>query len=155
MRLGALTAALLLGGAACNDDGGPAEFPIQLVAGDHLVVQTIPTDDPPRSDPATITAARLSVDQLDLDIRYAGGCRTHRFGAFTDGKEGLSNPPFIMLYLVHDSDGDACEAAVTRTLHLDLTPLRGPPRGALVTLLIRLIEPDGTPASVGDVVYQF
>jgi len=154
MRLGALTALLLLNGA-CNDDGGPAGFPVQLVAGDHLVVQTIRTDDPPESNPATIAAARLSGDQLDLDVRYSGGCRTHRFGAFTDGKQGLSNPPFITLYLVHDAGGDACEAAVSRTLHVDVTPLRGSSGGGQGTLLIRLVEPDGTPASVGDIVYQF
>jgi len=138
---------------ACSQVGGPSGLPIQFVTGDRIVVQVIQTDDPPRTNAATITAARLNENDLAVDVRYPGGCRTHRFGAFNDGKQGLSNPPFVLVYLAHDSASDRCEAIATRTLHLDLTPLRAGLGSG--TLLVRLVEPDGTPAALADVVYRF
>jgi hypothetical protein len=125
-----------------------------LTDGERLTLQVIRTDDPLRSDAARVTAARLEGDDLAIDVQFGGGCRPHLFGIFTDGKEGLSNPPFVMLYLVHEANDDPCDALLARRVTVDLRPLQSvvSPGG---TLIVRLVEPQGTIASLAELLYHF
>lgn len=150
VRPGAWLALLVLA-TGCTE---PTDFgPLRLSAADRLELQIVPHSPPPRSDPAVIQSAAVDDDWLVLDVAYAGGCRTHRFGMVHDGTQGLSLPPFVPLYLVHDAGGDRCEALITRRIAVDLRPLQAGNPGGL--LLLRLIEPDGSPVNLTDLRYQF
>jgi hypothetical protein len=122
--------------------------------GERLILQIVRTDDPPRSDAARVTAARVDGHDLTIDLQFGGGCQPHLFGIFTDGKEGLSLPPFVMLYLVHDANGDLCEALLSRRVTVDLRPLQSvvSPGG---TVILRLVEPQGTIAGVPEPIYRY
>jgi hypothetical protein len=141
----------LAAGSACVDPSGSGG--VRLVTGDRLTLEVIRGASPRQSDPARVTGALVSGKELVIDLQYSGGCRTHRFGIFTDGLEGLSIPPFIKLFLVHDADGDACEAALTRRLRVDLEPLDPVLRPGIEFVLL-LVEPDGQPAGVPGVPYH-
>ncbi len=149
--VGSVLAALVAAGAGCAD---PTDLTsIQLTADDDLVVQILPPSPPRPSAPAVVQAGRVSGDRLMLDIAYAGGCAAHRFALIHDGQRGLSLPAYVSLYLVHDDRGDRCEALIARRLTVDLRPLRdtSPPG----TLLLRVLEPDGSPANLGDLQYRY
>jgi hypothetical protein len=107
----------------------------------------------PRSAPAVVRAGRVTGHELTLDVAHAGGCRTHRYAVLYDGMEGLSLPPVVRLHLVHDDARDTCEALVTRQLVVDLRPLRAAvsPGG---TVLVQVVEPDGSAANLGELRYD-
>lgn len=132
-----------------SDRGRP-----HLVGGDRLTLEIIPSADPPKTDPATVRTAEVSGDELVIDLQFGGGCRPHLFGIYTDGNVGLSNPPFVMLYLLHEANGDLCEALLSRRLRVDLRPLQellGPGGVAI----LRLVEPHGEPAQVPELLYRY
>lgn len=149
LRAGWLLVALMASG--CTE---PASDGLHLSDRSDLVLQVVPGIRPPLGDPATVRAAAVSGDRLTLELQHAGGCRVHRYALATDGEEGLSLPPTYTLYLAHDADGDRCEALLTVRLRVDLRPLRAvaSPGGVL---LLRLVEPDGRPADVGELRYQY
>jgi hypothetical protein len=137
-------------GAACLD---PDSASPRLTADDRLTLEVLRGASPSPTDPARVTGAFVSGKGLVIDLQYSGGCRTHRFGIFTDGLEGLSIPPFVNLFLVHDAGGDACEAALTRRLRVNLGPLDGVLRPG-IDFVLQLVEPDGRPADVPGVPYR-
>jgi hypothetical protein len=130
------------------DDG------LRLSDRDSLTLEIVPGITPPLGNAATIRSASVDGDYLALEVQFGGGCRTHLFGMYNDGLEGLSNPPYYTLYLAHDARGDLCEALLTRQLAVDLRPLQAiaSPGGVL---LLRLVEPDGTPVSLDELRYEY
>ena len=109
-------------------------------------------------DPAKILEARIEGDILTLKVSHGGGCRQHESGLLYSGVLMKSLPPQTYLTLLHDANGDACEALLTADLAFDLAPLRAAysavftPHG---TLVIHLRAP-GSPGSVAaTVVYTF
>jgi len=65
----------------------------------------------------------LSVDGDDLDIGvfYSGGCADHDFTLCWDGGWSRSDPKIVNLYLVHDGNGDTCEAWINETVTFDVS----------------------------------
>ena len=76
------------------------------------------------SDPYTLSDVVIDGDNLCADVAYSGGCAEHGFQLLID--EGLmkSNPPQANAYLLHQANGDACEALITRKVGFDLTPYK-------------------------------
>jgi hypothetical protein len=76
-------------------------------------------------DPVWITGAEIVDDCLNITYRYVGGCENHdiklRIVPIFCGTPPL--PP-TMLELVHDANGDHCEAALTGFTSYDLSVLR-------------------------------
>lgn len=148
---GSAITALLAATAGCAD---PTDLTsIRLTAEDDLAVQVLPPPPPPPSAPVVVQTGRVSGDRLMLDVAYAGGCAAHRFAVVHDGRQGLSHPPSVTLYLVHDDAGDRCEALVARRLAVDLRPLRDV--GSAGALLLLVVEPDGSPANLGELQYRY
>lgn len=61
-------------------------------------------------------------DSLFVTAGYGGGCEDHEFqlmwdGEFVDGDEAS-------LYLIHDANGDSCEAYATQILKFNLSSVR-------------------------------
>ena len=77
-----------------------------------------------QADAFTLNSANVRADTLTLDVTYAGGCRTHFFTLYmTPDTFQESFPPQADLYLIHNSNGDFCEAAIRMTKKFDLSPI--------------------------------
>lgn len=147
MRL-VLLLALVGSQAACSD-------PLALDA-DHLTLQVLASIPKLPDDPLTISGARVTGTTLELDLRYAGGCREHRFAIVAGRGLGKSLPPHTVLRMAHDRDHDQCEAAVSQTIRVDLTPIEGLVRAAGATSLrFELVEPGERLSKVGELRVDF
>ena len=76
------------------------------------------------SDEFAVQDARVEGDILTLVVGYSGGCEVHQFTLLVSLAATRSIPPQHGLKLVHESNGDACEAFITSELHFDLSPLK-------------------------------
>lgn len=118
-RLRIVLAAALV--AACSD-GTPSGLPNGFADGavdfDNASSAAWP------NDPVTIEAAAISKDQLQLTVRFGGGCARHRIALLLGRAFMESFPVQIQARLSHDAGGDACDALITRQLAFDLSPLR-------------------------------
>jgi hypothetical protein len=75
------------------------------------------------SDPLDVSLASWHGDVLTLQVEHGGGCAEHEyslcFGAFLE-----SYPVQSELRLIHDANGDNCEAWISQAVDFDLTPVR-------------------------------
>lgn len=78
------------------------------------------------------TAPRLDAQGLHVTVQFSGGCRTHTF----DLQYRIQGDT-TEIWLRHDSDGDLCEAYLTETRQLAVSPR------ALETESVVLLSPDG------------
>lgn len=78
-------------------------------------------------DPYSTNGIAITGDLLEVDLSYSGGCADHEFTACWNGAVAQSFPPQVFFDLVHDSNGDLCEAWLTETLRFDLGPVLTPP----------------------------
>lgn len=92
--------------------GDPAER-IHLLDDDATVEDLV-------SDPATVTGVELRGSKLVLEVRYSGGCEEHDFTLYGLRSFVETEPPGAEVYLVHDANGDACEAALTEVLTFEI-----------------------------------
>ncbi|MBW1878179.1 MAG: hypothetical protein JRJ84_07445 [Deltaproteobacteria bacterium] len=60
-------------------------------------------------------------DELDIGISYSGGCANHDFTLCWDGSWSRSDTKIVNLYLVHDANGDTCEAWISDDLTFDVS----------------------------------
>jgi len=76
------------------------------------------------SDPFEVTAYRLGGDTLHVDVSYSGGCATHEFMGLVESAVMESSPVQMSGRIAHDGRNDPCDAVVSGSIALDLTPLR-------------------------------
>lgn len=76
-------------------------------------------------DAFELFAAQIVSDRLVLDVAYSGGCAEHTFGGFTPEVNIAIYPPQITVFVVHDGNGDLCEAYPREEVELDITSLLG------------------------------
>ena len=151
-----LTCRILLAGAflaACSDPSGPG-----LSDEDELVLQIVDDLDPSElpDDQATITSARLEGRTLRLTLQYGGGCATHRFALVSGTALGESYPPYTLLRLAHDGNGDPCDALITREVEVDLSPIVPLVQQSGGTALrFNLMEPGEQLSAVGELLLTF
>ena len=107
---------------------------------------------------AGTAAPVLADDALTLVVSYSGGCARHDFTLVADSRFEASDPPRLVLFLVHDANGDRCEAYPTEAYRFDLAPVRALYEraygrgGGVVRLLLRGPDP---PRTVADLTYDF
>lgn len=75
-------------------------------------------------DPYTVNSVTLSGDVVSVDVSYGGGCETHDWDRCWDGMFAESYPVQATVTLGHDGHDDACDAWISETIEIDLTPLR-------------------------------
>ncbi|HVJ15666.1 MAG TPA: hypothetical protein VM686_09495 [Polyangiaceae bacterium] len=74
------------------------------------------------TDPFDYQRHRYNGDLLEIEIAHGGGCADHEYSlCYTHFLE--SSPVQTELILLHDANGDTCEAYLTATLTFDLSPL--------------------------------
>jgi len=101
------------------------------------------------SDPATLEDFVVSGDQLDVRVRYSGGCADHDFKLVAWGGWMESYPVQVKALLSHDARDDPCDAVVSKDLSFDLQPLKrayqesyGTGDPGSTTLILSLDNPD-------------
>lgn len=74
-------------------------------------------------DPFDIDSVAIDKSILFAFVSYPGGCEEHSFTLFGSDAIAYSYPPQMFTTLVHDANGDACEAFLHDTLQFDLSPI--------------------------------
>lgn len=80
-------------------------------------------DSLPESDPFDLLDARLlDYAQLEVTVAFSGGCADHTFALFVSKEVSplAVFPPLVEGRLIHDDEGDLCEAYPTETRTFDL-----------------------------------
>ncbi len=87
-------------------------------------------DSTPTSDPFTLNSAAVIGDVLTVSVSYAGGCRHHEFQLLKDDAFMESDPVQLRITLIHDGNGDRCEAWITEQHSFDLGDVKARWRAA-------------------------
>jgi len=74
-------------------------------------------------DAFELRAARIEGTDLVVDVAYSGGCAEHAFSGFTPEVNLTIYPPQITVFVVHEGNGDMCEAYLSESVNLDMTSL--------------------------------
>ncbi len=74
-------------------------------------------------DPFTFESVKISGDEIQITIRYGGGCREVYAGLVDGGSVAYSNPPQRTMKMILD-DRDGCEALMKKMFSFDLKPIR-------------------------------
>lgn len=120
--------ALLLLFSACRKDEN-----LQRFSGCEPYVTTAPA----WTDDCTVSSGSIQDDCLELVVSYGGGCQSHDFALYWDGMTLLTVPGRVQLSLLHNANGDLCEAVLTDSLHFDLTGIQDSSGGiASVDILV-------------------
>jgi len=73
------------------------------------------------TDPFELNSVDLDGWDLSINVSYSGGCASHEFTVIWPEVITMIYPPQFDIWIVHDSNGDMCEAYPTETLVLDLS----------------------------------
>lgn len=87
------------------------------------------------SAPFQVEKVGLKEEQLQLQVRYSGGCEEHSFELVTRKEYSKSQPPVLNLVLLHDNNGDACRSVITDSLAYDISALQHPDSDELLLQL--------------------
>ncbi len=75
-------------------------------------------------DDYELNAAAVRGDTLAVTVSYSGGCRAHLFTLVAAEAFMESDPVQLAAAIVHDADGDPCEAYPTEDYHFILDPVK-------------------------------
>jgi hypothetical protein len=79
---------------------------------------------PDHVDGFAVNDARIEGSTLVMDVSYSGGCAKHDFDLYWDGLIAETFPARASFRLVHDANGDFCEAFISSDVrHFDLSVL--------------------------------
>jgi hypothetical protein len=76
-----------------------------------------------KSDPFTLDSLIVQGDKVEVTVSYPGGCAQHSFEIIWNEAVTNSNPPGINLAVIHDANGDSCEAYITEVITFNLGDL--------------------------------
>jgi hypothetical protein len=69
-----------------------------------------------RSDPFDLKSIILKGDSVEITVGYSGGCKRHTFEIIWSETLSDTKPPVTGFIILHDANGDMCEAYITETL---------------------------------------
>ena len=122
-----LVAVLVLSVVSCSVHARPPA-PKSAAPGDQVppraVVPVVLGGDLRRTDPFSLDSAAVKDDVLTVVVSYSGGCRNHEF-ALTAPRSFQVSAGSVQLpiTLIHDANGDPCEAYPSEQLRFDLRPI--------------------------------
>lgn len=106
------TCSCLDGYWACTEIGCPPDGGIDVC------------DDDAPHDALTVGAAAIAGDVLTVDVSYGGGCEMHLLDGCWDGSFAESDPVQVWAFVSHESNDDPCDAIESRTVEIDLSPMK-------------------------------
>ncbi|MDZ4701109.1 MAG: hypothetical protein SH809_15475 [Rhodothermales bacterium] len=77
-----------------------------------------------QQDPYATDTTFVRGDSLIVKVGYSGGCQNHFFRIVSEVSPIASPLPAYDLMLIHDANGDSCEAYIQEERSFDLVPLR-------------------------------
>ena len=127
MPLTLLVTALVLFAASCSVQRlpGPKSAIPGTLPTPRAVIPVVLGGEVRQSDPFRLNSAAVNDDVLTLVVDYSGGCRDHEF-TLTAPRSFQESAGSVQLAitLIHDANGDRCEANPTEQLRFDLSPIR-------------------------------
>lgn len=106
------------GGSASTGTGGTGGSTVTAAPGN--VAYPCPANLTP--DNIDIRYRSIRGDRLVLEVGYSGGCQEHEVGLCYEASFDESYPVQGELRVVHNANGDNCEAYLSETLEFDLSP---------------------------------
>ncbi len=76
------------------------------------------------NDSFVLNDAAITDDSLTISVSYSGGCKNHQFTLITSESFLGSFPVQLIADIVHNANGDTCEAWPTEDYRFDLTPIK-------------------------------
>jgi hypothetical protein len=76
-----------------------------------------------KSAPFTLDSLLVQGDKVEVTVSYPGGCIQHSFEIIWNETVTYSNPPEVSLAIIHNANGDSCEAYITEVLTFNLGDL--------------------------------
>lgn len=74
-------------------------------------------------DPFEIDSVAIDKHILSVYVSYGGGCEKHEFTLIGSDQIAMSYPPQMFTTLIHNANGDTCEAYLKEQLQLDLSAI--------------------------------
>ncbi len=101
-----------------NDDAvtNPEASEVALKAGFDLFTNAMAQRDQSVGDPFDLLALHFNDDIVKITVGYSGGCRKHAFELIWGEQIISGNPPSVNMILIHNANGDNCEAYITEEL---------------------------------------
>ena len=75
------------------------------------------------SDPFELKDVVITEDSVKITVAYSGGCRKHVFKIIWNGTISSTIPSRTGLIILHNGNGDMCEAYITETLAFGISDL--------------------------------
>ena len=75
------------------------------------------------SDPFVLDSVIFNCDSISITVSYSGGCKKHTFEIIWSETFSDTEPPQTGIIIIHNSNGDACEAYITETLTFSVSDL--------------------------------
>ncbi|MFT4980028.1 MAG: hypothetical protein ACI8S6_005940 [Myxococcota bacterium] len=85
-------------------------------------------------DSVDVSELSIEGDTLSLTASFGGGCEDHEFRLCWNGAVDLSDPAQISVALIHDGNGDSCEAYLSEELSFDLSSAELGPGDVLISI---------------------
>lgn len=76
-------------------------------------------------DPFDLLDVHYDNDIVKITVGYPGGCRKHAFELIWGEQIIAGNPPSVSMILIHNANGDNCEAYITEELVFNVSELIG------------------------------
>ena len=109
---------------SCGQDGTTNSINRNLINDEQLLSRVVSGDF--KSDPFTIQAIKRSLTQVELEVQYGGGCEEHDFQLVWDGEfKTEDGRKLANVALLHDANGDQCEALITQNLTFNFSEIFG------------------------------
>lgn len=67
-------------------------------------------------DPFELKDVIITNDSIKITVSYSGGCRKHKFEIIWNETLSSTTPPQTKFIILHDANGEMCEAYITETI---------------------------------------
>jgi hypothetical protein len=74
-------------------------------------------------DPFELKDVMITTDSVKITVSYSGGCKKHKFEIIWNETLSNTTPPQTRFIILHDANGDMCEAYITETLGFPINDL--------------------------------
>jgi len=106
-----------------DDDANNSSADIILSKSSSDYLEALQGRSSDKNDPFEIRDVEIKGDSVNITVSYSGGCRRHTFEIIWNGIISPTDPPSTGLIILHDSNGDMCEALITETLKFSMANL--------------------------------
>jgi hypothetical protein len=118
---------VIIAAVSCNrvpdnsDNNFKSELTIKGSASEFLDLRSgnISTE----NDPFVLEDLKIIGDSVYITVSYSGGCKQHSFEIVWSEELTETEPPSTSLIIVHNANGDNCEAYITETLLFSIDDL--------------------------------